>query len=129
MLKRLHDTMIGRNGFDRLSFALITLALLINVFARFSPMLYFFALAIMVYAIWRVFSKNLAKRRAENYRFTHVSGDIKEAFAQWRYRRMQSKQYKFFSCKECKSKLRVPRGKGKIYITCPKCGQKFRGKT
>ena len=129
MLNRIRETMIGRNGLDKLSFSLIIIAFLIDAVARFFPFLYLFALALFVYAVWRIFSKNLAKRREENYRFTHITGDISESFKKWQYRRQQAKQYKFFSCKACKCKLRVPRGKGKIYITCPKCGQKFRGKT
>ncbi|MGI5984383.1 MAG: hypothetical protein GXY01_06800 [Clostridiales bacterium] len=128
-ISRLQETMAGRNGLDKLSITLIILSVILNAFTRFSPIFMMFALLIMFYAIWRIFSKNLAKRREENYRFTHIAGDIKESFAQWQYRRQQSKQYKFFTCPDCRSRLRLPRGKGKINITCPKCGQKFRGKT
>lgn len=129
MFSRLRETMVGRNGFDKLSITLIVLSLVLNSFNRVFPLIMLFALILMIYAIWRAFSKNLAKRREENYRFTHIVGDIGESFAQWRFRRQQAKQFKFFVCPSCKSKLRVPRGKGKISITCPKCGQKFGGKT
>jgi len=92
-------------------------------------LLFLFSLAIIAYAVWRIFSKNLAKRRAENYRISRILDDIRESFAQKRFRRHQSKQYRFFTCPDCKSKLRVPRGKGKISITCPRCGLKFSKKT
>ena len=129
MLERLRAMMTDRNGLDKLSIALIVLALVINAFSQFFPLLILFSLIVMIYAVWRVFSKNLAKRRDENYRFTHIIGDIKDSYEKWRFRRQQSKQYKFFNCPGCKSKLRVPRGKGKISITCPRCGLKFSKKS
>jgi uncharacterized paraquat-inducible protein A len=129
MLERLRAMMTDRNGLDKLSIALIVLALVINAFSQFFPLLILFSLIVMIYAVWRVFSKSLAKRRAENYRFIHILGDIKDSYAKWRFRRQQSKQYRFFSCPGCKCKLRVPRGKGKISITCPRCGLKFSKKS
>jgi len=129
MLERLRAMMTDRNGLDKLSIALIVLALVINAFSQFFPLLILFSLIVMIYAVWRVFSKNLAKRRNENYRFTRILGDIKDSNEKWRFRRQQSKQYKFFYCPGCKSKLRVPRGKGKISITCPRCGLKFSKKS
>ncbi len=129
MFPRFRQIMAGRNGFDRLSITLIVFAFILDGFAFLSPLVVIFALAITAYAIWRAFSKNLAKRREENYRFIRITGDIAEAFAQWKFRLRQRKQYRFFSCPGCKSKLRLPRGKGKISITCPKCGLKFNGKT
>lgn len=129
MFNRLHAFMAGRNGFDRLSIGLIVLAFILYALAFLSPFVAIFALAIAAYAVWRAFSKNMAKRREENYRFTRISGDIKDAFTQWKFRRQQKKQYRFITCPDCKSKLRLPRGKGKISITCPKCGLKFKGKT
>ena len=129
MFNRLHAFMGGRNGFDRLSIGLIVLAFILYALAFLSPFVAIFALAIAAYAVWRAFSKNMAKRREENYRFTRISGDIKDAFTQWKFRRQQKKQYRFITCPDCKSKLRLPRGKGKISITCPKCGLKFKGKT
>jgi uncharacterized paraquat-inducible protein A len=129
MLERLRAMMTDRNGLDKLSISLIILALVINAFSQFFPLMILFSLIIMIFAIWRVFSKNLVKRRKENYRFTRILGDIKDSFAKWQFHRQQSKQYKFFNCPGCKSKLRVPRGKGKISITCPRCGLKFSKKS
>ncbi len=129
MLNRLREIMTGRNGFDKLSMAFLVLAFVLYALTFLSPVIAFFALAAAAYAIWRAFSKNLAKRREENYRFTHISGDVSDSLARWKFRRQQNKQYRFISCPDCKSKLRLPRGKGKINITCPKCGLKFKGKT
>ena len=129
MLNNLRELMTGRNGLDKLSIVLIVIALVFNAFAKLFPLIALFSLAILVYAVWRVFSKNLVKRSAENYRISRIIDDIGESFAQLRFRRQQSKQHKFFTCPGCKSKLRVPRGKGKISITCPRCGLKFSKKT
>ncbi len=129
MLRKLQEAMLGRNGPDKLGGALLVFAFLLGALARFWPVIFLFSLAVAFLAVWRAFSKNLAARRAENYRFTHIAGDIKDAFEQMRFRRAQARSYKFFTCKSCKSKLRVPRGKGSVFITCPKCGQKFKGKT
>ena len=129
MFNRLREIMTGRNGFDKLSITFFVLALIFNALIFLSPVFAVFAFAAAAYALWRTFSKNLAKRREENYRFTRISGDISDAFAKWKFRRQQNKEYRFITCPDCKSKLRLPRGKGKINITCPKCGLKFKGKT
>lgn len=129
MLLRMREMMAGRNGLDKLSLVLFIAAFIIESLARLWAPLCLFALALAAIAVWRVFSKDLAKRRAENYRFTRISGDISEHFAQLHYHRQEAKQFKFFKCPSCKSQLRVPRGKGKISITCPRCGQKFQKKT
>ncbi len=129
MFNRLREIMAGRNGFDRLSITLIVLAFILYTLAFLSPVIAIFALAFAAYAIWRAFSKHVAKRREENYRFTRIYGDITDSFTQWKFHRQQKKQYRFIACPDCKSILRLPRGKGKISITCPKCGLKFKGKT
>ena len=129
MFNRLREIMTGRNGFDKLSITFFVLAIIFNALIFMSPVFAVFAVAAAAYALWRAFSKNLAKRRAENYRFARISGDVSDSFAKWKFRRQQKRQYRFITCPDCKSKLRLPRGKGKINITCPKCGLKFKGKT
>lgn len=123
--------MAGRNGVDQLGIALVILALVLNSLAQITRLMLLsvFALAVLVFTIFRVLSKNLSKRREENRRFLVFWDNIKREFAGWKDRRSQSKNYKFFTCPGCKSKLRVPRGKGKIQITCPRCGQRFNGKS
>jgi len=129
MFNRLRIFMSGRNGFDKLSVALIVVALIFYILSHIFLPLSIFALAAFLYVVWRALSKNLAKRREENYRFTNISGDIADALAKRRFRRQQNKGFKFITCPGCKSKLRLPRGKGKVSITCPRCGLKFGGKT
>lgn len=114
----------GRNGLDDLSKVLIWPCLILMLISSFIPLdwlrsvLYFLSLAGIIYAYFRVFSKNLAKRQAEN-----------NAYVSWKNRLKQCRTHKFYRCPQCRTWLRVPRGKGKISITCRACGEKFIKKT
>ena len=126
--------MAGRNGFDRLGIiSLVAAIVLKNVAWFFRNWLYgalnLVSLALFGYTAFRVLSRNVAKRRAENYALIHLTDNLRIWSTNYRTRHAQRKQYKFFTCPGCKNKLRVPRGKGRIQITCPRCGQRFSGKT
>jgi hypothetical protein len=127
----LRANMAGRNGIDQLNIAILLAAFVLNFVARFVGWLVLSLLAtiLLVLAAFRILSRNLAKRRAENYRFVTLWTDAKERHSAWKLRRCQSKEYRFFTCPSCKNRLRVPRGKGRLQITCPRCGQRFDGKT
>ena len=135
MMNRLRAFMAGRNGIDGLGYGLLIAAIVVNLAARMvrrdgiSAFLSLVAAALMVICILRIFSRNVAARRKENQRFLGIFGKAKGAAADWKYRMSCAGEYKFFTCPGCHNKLRVPRGKGKIQITCPKCGQRFGGKS
>ena len=78
--------------------------------------------------LFRMFSRNLVRRRAENARFLAWWSPIRGRLAGMRQRSLD-KEHKYFTCKSCKTICRVPAGKGKIEITCPKCGGKIIGKS
>ena len=130
--------MYGRNGTDQLNMALLGLYLAIWLIGSIaasllqSQALYsilnvlMFLLAVLL--VWRTFSKNLTKRRAENTKFLNWWYPVKNRFAGAKQRR-QDKEHKYFTCKNCKTICRVPVGKGKVEITCPKCGRKIIGKS
>lgn len=123
--------MYGRNGVDHYSRFLIYAALicvLLDVLIGGS-IFYGIGIVLMVYSYFRVFSKNLNKRRAENAKYFQYRSKLTSGFRDWRERRKQSKDYVFFRCPSCKAMLRVPRGKGKIRVTCRKCGNTFERKT
>lgn len=127
--------MYGRNGGDQLNIALLAVYLVIcilqAVFARVKlavAVLQTLTLVIAVIVLYRMFSRNLPKRRAENARFLNWWYPVKNRFASARQRQLD-KEHKYFTCKNCKAICRVPVGKGKIEITCPKCGQKIIGKS
>ncbi len=129
--------MYGRNGTDQLNWAILVMylvlwvirilvsALDVTVAAMIIDVI-MFLLAVVL--LWRTFSKNLPKRRAENQRFINWWWPIKNRFAAAKARKAD-KAHKYFTCKNCKTICRVPAGKGKIVITCPKCGHKIEGKS
>ena len=127
--------MYGRNGPDQLGSAMLALYLVLvliqPLFSRWASArlaLSAVSAALAIWVLFRMFSKNLNKRRAENARFLSWWNPIKgKITAAWQ--RNQDKEHKYFTCKNCKAICRVPAGKGKIEITCPKCGGKIIGKS
>ena len=115
--------MTGRYGVDQLSWALMFLSIFISILSRFAnskilAMLYIIPLAMVFY---RMFSKNIAKRYQENMMFLNKWNPIKRKINRRIQRIKDRKDYKYYKCSNCKQTLRVPKGKGKIAITCPKC--------
>ena len=127
--------MYGRSGNDQLNLALLIVyvavlflqALLGRIYAA-RVILEIVALVLAALVIFRAFSKNLTKRRAENARFLNWWYPVKSRISGAQQRR-RDKDHKYFTCKSCKTVCRVPAGKGKIEITCPKCGGKIIGKS
>ena len=126
--------MVGRNGNDQLNHFLLGLALVLLVIAaifnnNFGRITYIVIFALLGYAYFRMFSRNVYKRREENGKYIRAqykfSAAVKLRKEQW----IQRKDYKFFTCPSCKTTLRVPRGHGKIKIVCRKCGNSFTGKS
>lgn len=111
--------MYGRNGVDQLSWVLVALGLILNLIGSILQLglLYLVAYVLLLLALWRMFSKQVSKRRAENQKL----------LAFWN--RLRDRQHRYFSCPQCRQTVRVPRGKGKVNIKCPKCGEKFIKKT
>ena len=131
MREKFYRFMAGRYGMDQLSRFLSYAALaliVINIFAR-TTVLYVVALLLLVFVYVRAFSKKLEKRRRENAWFLEKTWKLRSAFTDWRDRRKQRRDYVFFRCPSCRAMLRVPRGKGKVNITCPRCGERFQRRT
>ena len=138
MKQKLMQFMYGRNGVDHFSrfliylvLALIILRLLIGglLGGVVGTLLWYASIVLLVYAYFRIFSKNTSKRRAENAKYFQYRTQLINGFKNWQERRSQSKDYCFFRCPSCKAMLRVPRGKGKVRVTCRKCGTAFERKT
>ena len=134
----LQRLMYGRNGSDQLGRTAIVAALVLDVVSMFvirnrhlqlaGSLLYWVAMALLLYAIFRVFSKNLYKRREENSKFLQWTWKVKNGRSAAKARHADT-AHKYFTCKNCKTICRVPVGKGKVIITCPKCGAQIHGKT
>ena len=129
--------MYGRNGMDQMNQILLWVylalcilrALLVMVtksatLARVGDLL---ITVMAIYLLFRMFSKNLPKRREENQKFMSRFWKLKSSAAGAKARRAD-RDHKYFTCK-CGTVCRVPVGKGKIVITCPKCGAKINAKT
>ena len=131
MKEKFYRFMAGRYGGDQLSRFLSAAALVLivlNLFLR-SNVLWVLSLVLLVLVYVRMFSKNFEKRRRENARYLQINSKLTGGFKNWNDRRKQSKDYVFFRCPSCHAMLRVPRGKGKIRVTCRKCGNAFEKKT
>ena len=112
--------MMGRYGSDQLNVALLGLGLglmlLGTIFGRSNPkasVFIFLSYFFLFFCIFRMYSKNIPKRRRENAAFLSV------------FSRLKDREHRYFRCPQCRQTVRVPRGRGKINIRCPKCSHQF----
>ena len=125
--ERLQRFMYGRYGMDGLgkfmSWTSIILLLCSMLFGI--DVLYFVAVALLVWCYFRMFSRNVQKRYQENcvyYRYVNIVGDF---FKRQKSYMKQSKTHHIYKCPQCKQKIRIPKGKGKVAIRCQRCGTEF----
>ena len=115
--------MAGRYGTDRLNMVILCAGLFVSLLSMWIrvPVLnmIFFVLSygLMIWAILRSLSRNINKRYQENRRFLLMLDRIKD------------RKNRYFTCPRCRQTVRVPRHKGKIAITCPKCKERFQRRT
>ena len=126
--------MTGRNGADNLSRAVSVVVIVLLVVSLFfhgdaARALWILAVLGMVYVYFRMFSRNVYKRREENGKYMRLKYKAAAELRLFKERWIQRKYYKFFTCPSCRASLRVPRHRGKIKIVCRKCGTSFFGKT
>lgn len=127
----LRNFMIGRYGPDQLYIALFLSAVIVGILSGLTGLglLHILAYALLIFAMFRFLSRNITRRRLENDRFLRLWWPVRNFFVN-RFKRLRSmKTHCFFKCPACKNLLRVPRGKGRIQITCPRCGERFERKT
>ncbi len=117
--EKFRQFMYGRYGSDKLNLFLLGLGVALCLLSSFSR-LYFlgiFAYIPLIWAIFRMYSRNIYKRQRENRQFLQF------------FTRLRDRQNRYFACPRCRQRVRVPRGKGKIVIKCPSCGERFAKKT
>ena len=107
----------------------MVLIVLSTIWKSASGVLYPLVLALLVYIYFRMFSRNVYKRREENGKYMRLKYKAAAELRLFKERWIQRKYYKFFTCPSCRASLRVPRHRGKIKIVCRKCGTSFFGKT
>ena len=122
--------MYGRYGSDQLNrFLTITYLVLFGLyFITGFDLFYFLCTALIFVVLFRMLSRNLAKRRAENQKFLRKADPAIRWFRLQRTIR-RDKEHRYFKCPNCGQQLRVPRGKGKITVTCRGCGAVFQEKS
>ncbi len=119
----LRHFMLGRYGTDKLNISILAcgvLCALLSMFLRVPILtlaLTLLSYALMIWAIFRMLSRNTYKRYQENRRYLRLLERVKD------------REHRYYDCPRCRQVVRVPRGKGKISITCPKCAEKFIRKT
>ena len=111
--------MEGRYGTDRLNMVILCTGLAASILSSLlkvsglNVIFWLLSYGLMFWAIWRSLSRNTYKRYQENRKFMQIVDRIKD------------RQHRYFDCPKCHQPVRVPRGKGKIAITCPRCREKF----
>ena len=121
--KGFRSFLTGRYGTDKLNTVILGAGVILCLISMFVPFplvdlcLTMGSYGLMIWALMRCFSRNTYKRYQENRKFLMLLDRIKD------------RQHRYFDCPRCRQPIRVPRGKGKIAITCPKCKEKFIKKT
>ena len=138
MMNKLRQWMYGRYGNDELSLfmwivslVLLVASSIVTALAKTEVLGYValglrgLGLVLLILMLLRMFSRNISRRQAENYKFLNFGRKFKKLFR----RRPDAKTHRYFKCPGCGQTVRVPRNKGKISITCPRCATKFIKKT
>lgn len=122
--------MYARYGTDQLNIALIVTYLILYLLSFFiwPTLLSLLGAACLFFSLFRMLSRNTAKRRAENLKFLELIQPVTHWYNVRKCRR-QDKEHCYFKCPSCGQQLRVPKGKGRISITCRNCGASFEKKT
>lgn len=111
--------MEGRYGTDKLGMFLLRTALILMVVDLFLPesvvklVVWALSYGLMIWAVVRALSRNTYRRYEENRKFLQFFDALKD------------REHRYYNCPKCRQRVRVPRGKGKIAISCPRCREKF----
>ena len=122
--------MQGRNGADNFGMFTLITGLVISLISRLIglPVLSYIGLALYIYTLFRMLSRNREKRMAENRKYLTLSSNVKTKSLQFVRRLKNRKDYKYFKCPNCKVLLRLKRGTGDKEITCVRCSHQFHQK-
>ena len=124
--------MQGRYGVDQFSKGLLIAGLVVVLLSSFfaggrsGSLFYLLGWILIIYCYFRIFSKNVSKRYAENQKYLGYTQKIRSRFTREKNMMEQRKTHHIYTCPGCGQKIRIPRGKGqKVEIECPKCHEKF----
>ena len=137
MKERLRKFMVGRYGADELN-RFLTICGWVLLLAGFvlssiqknatqilGSLMVTLSWALLIWSIFRTLSKNTQKRASENYQYFVYKNKVVSWWKQRKTRWQDRKVHRYFRCPQCRATVRVPKGKGKIRITCPHCKNQF----
>ncbi len=132
MKDKFYRFMQGRYGVDQfakftmgVALVSIVLAIFVNTGSNAGSLLDMLGLVAIVYTYFRIFSRNISKRAQENQKYLSATAKLRQRLNKEKNMMKQRKDYHIYTCPSCGQKVRIPRGKGKIEISCPKCHSKF----
>ena len=124
----LYKFMYGRYGHDTLNYWIIIFAMLVSIlsaiFLHSNNFVSLFVYLLLVLSVFRMMSKQRYKRKKENEKFYAITRPIRSRFKLIKSN-LTDKESRYYQCPQCGQKVRVPRGRGKIEISCPNCRTKF----
>lgn len=124
----LYSFMQGRYGFDYLEVFLMVLSLCLSIVSSFkfagNSFVSLLGLLLTILVLYRCLSKNIYKRQQENYKFIQFFHPVIIRFKLLKLQ-AKDKQHKYFICPKCHQLIRVPKGHGKITVSCPNCHDHF----
>jgi len=130
MREKLIRFMRGRYGNDRLGQAMLVVALVCVALSLFRiPFISTIGMVVLILTYYRMFSRNIARRAAENQKYMQLEWKARAKLQRRRQALAQRKTHRVYKCPNCKQKIRVPRNRGRIAISCRKCGTEFIRKT
>lgn len=123
--------MNGRFGQDELGKFLtaISIVCLLFSFTEFGRPFYYFGILFLIICYFRMFSKNIMKRDNERRKYLKIKNKVLSGFRSTKKRFRERRTHCFFKCSKCSQMIRIPKGKGNISISCPKCKYEFLAKT
>lgn len=131
MRERIARFMQGRYGIDQFTNFLVFSALIMLIIEMFIKvpvirlLFNILSVAAIFYSYFRMLSRNHSKRFAENEKYMKFHNNVKFFIARERSHMQQRKTHHIYKCPQCRQSIRVPKGKGRIAITCPKCHTEF----
>lgn len=131
MKEKLMRFMQGRYGVDQLGNFLNTVLIVLIILNMFigNQLLNLLIILLFIFSYSRIFSRNHQKCYRQNQWFLDKTAGIRKAFGKQQAYHEIRKDYHIYRCKKCGQKIKIPKGKGKIIVTCPKCGNEFQKKS
>jgi len=127
MKERIRRLMQGRYGVDELSKMMVYASFFVMIVGSFAknPYINLAGFMIIIYSYSRIFSKNQRLCSAQNLKYMQLRDSFLRKISNQIQIMKLSKTYRVYSCPGCKQLVRVPKGKGRIEVKCPKCGTRF----